>query len=149
MFWQIKKYILYIITYDILHLSTYILTIMPINKKKIGNLGEEISSIFLKNKGFKILKRNWEKRPIGEIDIIAKKDNILYFVEVKTTASTNDKYSPLEHLDKNKMKKFQRIVNHYLIEKNLIDTDYKISAILCYLNSETKKAKINFIPDFY
>lgn len=117
--------------------------------KKIGNLGEEISSIFLKSKGFKIIERNWEKRPIGEIDIIAQKNDILYFIEVKTTQNNNSNYSPLEHLDSRKIKKFQRIVNYYLINKNLIDSDYKISAILCYLDSKTKKAKINFIPDFY
>ncbi len=118
-------------------------------KKKIGNLGEEISSNFLKNKGFKIISRNWEKPKIGEIDIIAKKENIIYFVEVKTTAISNPNYSPLEHLDNRKLKKFQRIVNHYLIENNLIDSEYKISAILCYLNNKTKGAKINFIEDFY
>ena len=117
--------------------------------KKIGNLGEEISAIFLKNKGFKIVERNWEKPKIGEIDIIAEKENIIYFIEVKTTAISNPNYSPLEHLDNRKLKKFQRIINHYLIEKNLIDSEYKISAILCYLDDKTKKAKINFIPDFY
>ena len=117
--------------------------------KKIGNLGEQISLNFLLNKGFKLIERNWEKHKIGEIDIIVKKDGILYFVEVKTTAISNPNYSPLEHLDDRKLKKFQRIVNHYLIDKNLIDSEYKISAILCYLNNETKKARINFIEDFY
>jgi putative endonuclease len=118
-------------------------------KKKIGNLGEELASIFLVQKKHKIIERNWEKAKIGEIDIVSKLDGIYYFVEVKTTQNLSGEYSPLEHLDSKKMKKFSRIVNHYLIEKNLIDAEYKISAALVYLNSETKKAKINFIEVFY
>ena len=118
------------------------------NNKKIGNLGEEISLNYLKNKGFKLINRNWAKLPLGEIDIIAEKNKIIYFVEVKTTATDSEEF-PLEHLDSRKLKKFQRIVNHYLIENNLIDSDYKLSAIICILDTETKKAKINFIEDFY
>jgi putative endonuclease len=119
------------------------------SKKRIGNLGEELTSIFLIKKGHMIIDRNWEKHNIGEIDIISKKDEILYFVEVKTTENSSNRYSPLEHLDSRKLKKFQRIVNHYLIQKNLIDSDYKISASFVYINPDTKKAKINFIEDFY
>ncbi len=118
-------------------------------KRKIGDFGESITALFLKNNGHKIIERNWEKAKIGEIDIVSKLGNIYYFVEVKSTQNMSEKYSPLEHLDSRKMKKFQRIVNHYLIEKNLIDAEYKISAALVYLNPETKKAKINFIEDFY
>ena len=118
------------------------------NNKKIGNLGEEISLNYLKNKGFKLIDRNWTKLPLGEIDIIAEKNKIIYFIEVKTTTTNSDEF-PLEHLDSKKIKKFQRIVNHYLIEKNLIDAEYKLSAIICILDTENKKAKINFIEDFY
>jgi len=118
-------------------------------KKKIGDLGEELVSIFLMNKKYKIIERNWEKAKIGEIDIVSVRDGIYYFVEVKTTQNLSENYSPLEHLDSRKVKKFQRIINHYLIEKNLINAEYKLSAALVYLNPETKKAKINFIEDFY
>ena len=55
--------------------------------KDIGNRGEEIASIYLQQHGFKILARNWRTRWC-EIDIIAQKDAIFYFVEVKYRAST-------------------------------------------------------------
>lgn len=47
-----------------------------------GILGEDKACKFLKKQGFEILKRNFHSK-FGEIDIIAKKDEILHFIEVK------------------------------------------------------------------
>lgn len=52
-------------------------------KKKQGNEGEEKAVEYLWNKEYKILERNW-RCGHWEIDIIAEKDGILVFVEVKT-----------------------------------------------------------------
>ncbi|HEC1788756.1 TPA: YraN family protein, partial [Campylobacter lari] len=49
-----------------------------------GKKGEELACEFLKTQGFEILKRNFYSK-FGEIDIIAKKDKILHFIEVKST----------------------------------------------------------------
>lgn len=53
------------------------------NNKKIGTLGEELAEIMLLEKGYRILARNFRCR-YGEIDIIASKNGVLAFVEVKT-----------------------------------------------------------------
>ncbi|MDR2157788.1 MAG: YraN family protein [Holosporaceae bacterium] len=53
----------------------------PTEKK--GRLGEFIAALLLKIKGYKILARRY-KTPCGEIDIIAQKDNIIAFIEVKS-----------------------------------------------------------------
>ena len=47
------------------------------------NSGEDLATEFLRKKGYKILERNFEANQ-GEIDIIAKDDKELVFVEVKT-----------------------------------------------------------------
>ena len=52
-------------------------------KRKTGNLGEDAAAKFLKNNGYKILQKNYTAEGY-EIDIIAQKDNITAFVEVKT-----------------------------------------------------------------
>ncbi len=52
-------------------------------KQKIGELGENIAVKFLTKKGFFISERNYTKK-WGEIDIIAEKNNKLYFIEVKS-----------------------------------------------------------------
>jgi len=46
----------------------------------MGDLGEEIALIFLKNKGFFLVEKNYEKKPYGEIDLVVKKDNKIYRV---------------------------------------------------------------------
>ena len=53
------------------------------NNKRIGTLGEELAEIMLQEKGYKILAKNFRCR-YGEIDIIALKNKVLAFVEVKT-----------------------------------------------------------------
>lgn len=54
--------------------------------KKTGNLGEQMATDFLINKGYEILERNW-RFSRAEIDIIARKAQILVFIEVKTRTS--------------------------------------------------------------
>ena len=49
----------------------------------LGNKGEDIAADYLKKSGYKILYRNWHWGK-HEIDIIAGKDDIVAFVEVKT-----------------------------------------------------------------
>lgn len=56
---------------------------MGLTKKEIGNLGEEYTVRFLRSKGCEILARNFTVRG-GELDIVAKKGDILHIVEVKT-----------------------------------------------------------------
>ena len=55
----------------------------PTYAEKIGEMGEDATVKFLKNKGLKIISRNWRSGK-KEIDIICKDDNVLVFVEVKT-----------------------------------------------------------------
>ena len=51
-------------------------------RKRVGMIGEEIAAKYLSRKGFKVIGRNYRK-PWGEIDIIAEKEGIVRFVEVK------------------------------------------------------------------
>ena len=53
------------------------------NTKKTGDEGEKRACQYLLSKGFAIIERNWRTKG-GEIDIIAYKNDILVFVEVKT-----------------------------------------------------------------
>ena len=53
-------------------------------RRKAGNIGEDAVCGFLVRHGYEIIKRNFTVRG-GEIDIIAKKADIIAFVEVKTS----------------------------------------------------------------
>ena len=71
------------------------------NNKHTGDKGETIAANFLQRKGFEILERNWRHKHL-EIDIIASKNDKLFFIEVKTR--TNTKFGlPEESITKAKM----------------------------------------------
>ncbi len=52
-------------------------------RKQTGHQGEEIAALYLVDKGYKIIQRNW-RCPIGELDIIMEDGPNLIFVEVRT-----------------------------------------------------------------
>ena len=56
--------------------------------RKLGNWGENVASQYLVSSGYMLLERN-AHTPYGEIDIVATKDGIPVFVEVKTRSSTS------------------------------------------------------------
>jgi putative endonuclease len=75
-------------------------------KNPIGTKGEALAVAFLKDKGYKIERLNFNT-PYGEIDIIAWDRDALAFIEVKTRQS--DRYgSPVEAISPTKIKKISK-----------------------------------------
>jgi putative endonuclease len=74
---------------------------MATNQQK-GKNGEDLAAEWLMEKGFTILHRNWRHARL-EIDIIARKDLVLHFVEVKTRTSTRFG-NPEERVNKKKLR---------------------------------------------
>ena len=102
--------------------------------KEIGIIGENIATEFLLKKGFQIIERNFLK-PFGEIDIIAKDNNYLVFIEVKTRKNSNYGF-PREFVNNNKIKKLQCVAQVYMSENNLYD-DFRFDVIEIILDSNT------------
>ena len=71
-----------------------------------GNTGEALAAAYLSEKGYIIMHQNW-RHSRWEVDIIAEKDAILHFVEVKTRRSKKFGH-PEENVDK---KKIQNLIN--------------------------------------
>lgn len=71
----------------------------------LGKAGENAAAAYLEEKGYRILDRNWRKNRL-ELDIVAMKEEILVFVEVKTRRNT-DYREPHEAVD---WKKIRHIV---------------------------------------
>ncbi|MBN9349504.1 MAG: YraN family protein [Chitinophagaceae bacterium] len=69
---------------------------------ELGQKGEELAAEYLVKNNFKILYRNWTFKHL-EIDIIALKEGVLHFVEVKTRNSLQFGY-PEEDVTKKKLK---------------------------------------------
>lgn len=96
------------------------------NKAK-GNFGENLASRELVRKGYEIINRNYRKRD-GEIDIIAKKDNLTVFVEVKLRYGTSNGM-PSEAVDAKKQMKIIETAKNYIAEKNITDSEFRFDVI--------------------
>jgi len=70
----------------------------------LGFLGENIAARHLEQKGYEIITKNYRK-PWGEIDIIAKKHDIITFVEVKANQSFSQAFDPENRVNFQKMQK--------------------------------------------
>lgn len=93
-------------------------------KRSIGSQGEETACRYIQQKGFVIIQRNFTCR-LGEIDIIARKDNQLIFIEVKTLRSSGD---ALLAIDRSKQNKLMKLATYYMETRN-IQTDARFDAI--------------------
>ena len=122
------------------------------HKKKIGVLGENMACRFLVKQGFKILDRNYSKK-WGEIDIVAEKDKIFRFIEVKTVVSSSsladkhetDRYRPEENVHYQKLKRLSRVIQTYLLDKKVsYETEWQIDVLAVFLDIENKKAKFRW-----
>ncbi len=78
----------------------------------MGRAGERRAAAFLKDKGYKILERNFSCG-FGEIDIIAKKGGLIVFLEVKTRTAS-DYGRGAESVNKEKINKIRRAAAYYL-----------------------------------
>jgi len=98
-----------------------------------GKAGEDIAAAFLKEKGYRIIDRNY-RCPIGEIDIVAKDKNELVFIEVKTRKSKALGY-PEQAVGVKKQRKMSQLALWYLREKKLtnISARFDVVAIMMLL----------------
>ena len=91
-----------------------------------GKKAEIAASVYLEMRGFKILERNW-RRPRCEIDIIATKDDIVHFVEVKYRFN-DEQGGGLEAITEAKVKQMRRAAWTW-VEESKWHGDYVLSAV--------------------
>ena len=84
----------------------------------MGDGGEDLAAEYLLRQGYVILERNYRKR-FGEIDIIAEKDGVLVFCEVKRSRFGGESHPELR-VNTAKQKKLARCAYAFLAE-HLLD----------------------------
>ena len=82
----------------------------PTHKK--GAAAEDAAAIFLCQKGFDLVAQNFNT-PLGEIDLIVRKDNSLVFVEVRLR-KVKGLVSALESITMAKQRKISRTASIFL-----------------------------------
>ncbi|MBI1856980.1 YraN family protein [Candidatus Saccharibacteria bacterium] len=97
-----------------------------ITNYQTGHDAEKTAAEYLKKRNFKIRELNWRTR-FCEIDIVAEKDNIIYFVEVKYRKN-NSQGTGLEYITKSKLKKM-RFAADLWVSSNNWEKDYQMAAL--------------------
>jgi putative endonuclease len=110
-----------------------------------GILGEKMAAQYLTEKGFSILHQNW-RHSHWEVDVIASRNNILHFIEVKTRRTRKFGY-PEEGVTK---KKLHNLINasEEFMEQN---TSWKLIQfdVLSITIMKNKEPEFFFIEDVY
>ena len=94
--------------------------------KIFGDASEDLATLFLEQEGFVIVERNYFARKLGEIDIIAQKDGVLHFIEVKSGRADFD---PVYNFGPLKQRKVINSAQYYMKSKH-IDTAFSIDALI-------------------
>jgi len=89
---------------------------LRLSSKEKGEKAENLAISYLVSKGFKIIEKNF-RTSFGEIDIIAQKNSVLVFVEVKSEFSNNDFFAE-EKVNFKKKEKIFKVAEYFLL-KNL------------------------------
>lgn len=117
--------------------------------KQIGELGEAIACQYLVKKEYKILERNYYKEISsvfkGEIDIIAKKNNIISFIEVKTSRDSLSRgFLPEDRVNYQKQAQLKKISQMWLSEKKIsFESPWQIDVVSIIIGSEGDKPEIS------
>ncbi len=111
---------------------------------ELGKLGEELAVEFLQKEGYEILETNWVFQK-AEVDIIAKKENTLAIVEVKTRSSL-DFGLPQDFVKPKKIQLLLKAVNEYVV-KNDLDLEVRFDIIA--LHKEGKSLVIEHLVDAF
>ncbi|GAB4275521.1 MAG: YraN family protein [Candidatus Promineifilaceae bacterium] len=114
-------------------------------RKKLGAFGERVAAIQLESAGYRIVARNWRCQT-GEIDLIAQKEGVLHFVEVKTRKGRQSG-SPEEALTPRKSQQLTQLALRYIAEYELDDADWQIDLVAVELDAAGKVLRIDHIPN--
>ena len=94
-----------------------------------GKEAEDKACVFLRENGFEIIERNFFAR-YGEIDIIAQKNGILHFIEVKSASvGAKSGFEPIYNITPSKIEKLISTIGFYLSTQNLTQ-EYCLDALI-------------------
>ncbi|MFQ6618997.1 MAG: YraN family protein, partial [Fidelibacterota bacterium] len=120
--------------------------IKELSKKDVGKTGEEVALNYLYKRGYFIHERTCRFGKYGELDIIAEKDNILVFVEVKAQRSSS--FGSAESwVDYKKRNKLWKLARRYLHRKKQYGKDCRFDVIAISFSRD--KTRVNHIKNAF
>ena len=115
-------------------------------RRDLGNEGEEIAAEYLKKKGYRVLARNWSVRGrngkmMGELDIVAKKGKDIVFVEVKAGSSNDPAWRPEIHVTTTKAVRLKRAALVWLAMNKKLNAPWQIDVIAVDFGGEIPRVR--------
>ncbi len=111
-------------------------------RRNLGNFGEAKAAEYLENSRYTILDRN-ARTPYGEIDIVARKGQLIVFVEVKTRRNQTFGY-PEESVTSSKQQHMIRSAQAYLMVHPELDGDWQIDVIAIEVRKQESFKVVHF-----
>jgi len=96
-------------------------------RKSLGQQGEQAAADYLKSRGYSVVEANWHCQH-GEIDLVARQDATLVFVEVRTRQANNTEKA-FESIGPTKRKRLQALAYAYLSAHQLQHIEWRIDLI--------------------
>lgn len=90
---------------------------MTKHNQNVGAWGEETAAAWLTSRGYEVSRRN-VRTPYGEIDIVAQKNGVTYFIEVKTLTSSKS-FFPEHQITARKLEHMLGSASHYTAENGV------------------------------
>lgn len=116
---------------------------MPDARRVLGQLGEELAARHLQRMGYEILERNY-RCPSGEMDIIARDQGRMAFVEVRARRSMAFG-TPEESVTPRKQTRLALVARCYLQEKGYADVEWGIDVVAVQFTSRGAVQRIELI----
>ena len=115
-------------------------------KQIIGSKGEDAAVCVLESKGFAILKRNYSVHNVGEIDIVAGKDDDIYVFEVRTRLNRGPFPDSAESVIRSKRNKVMRTAARFIDEKGYYDRNIIFEVIKVTHDEQGNVLEVEFVP---
>lgn len=118
---------------------------MVSEKRKSGNLAENYVANYFEKLGYKIVSRNYSVPFVGEVDIIAKHGQNIYFIEVKARSNENI-YGGMEgSISYNKLAKIKKCASFYLQNNDMKDFYCKVLGAFVHITPDKKYENIKIV----
>lgn len=113
-------------------------------RKNLGDSGERVAAMFLEQRGYKILARNFRTRA-GEMDLIAEDADGLAFVEVRTRRG-DEAGTPEESLTPRKRARLFLVAQEFLqAHEEYADRAWRVDLVAIELDRAGRIARMDVI----
>lgn len=113
----------------------------------LGLRAESMAAEYLQKLGYTILARNW-RRPEGELDLVAGRDGLCVFVEVRSRTG-DERGHPLETIDARKRGRVRRAAAMYIDAERPSATVFRFDAIGVTFASDDRPPELVHVEDAF